>query len=594
MVDRRRFLKYVGTGLVTAAAAGAGCLFYGKQRGAAPTGTLTTSLAHTTATMTATPTRAYEGLTLVFPESNVGGPSNLPQAELEPLYFLDENCNTISSHTPWASSWSGNEYRVGSIPESARFLKLSACAIPGYSYWDDVSFNEIKRKAKRMDVRLAQRSVDSAQIYARQEIYYLKLGPEMDSDRDGISDKDDANPRIPEPKPVQPRNGMTVMAVYLPSWGCEVAPWLVGTSMTFPKSRTLTIGTELHPILGQRYPIDNAGTYNCKDPEIVDWHIKWALEHGINAFMIDWMPFEVNTTGEWSHTVEDGFLRASYRDMMQFAIMHITDPTWDYPEFFKGYEYVNAAARRGLDYVRENYLSCPSYLRVGKKYFYMLFRIRKYAITHGLDKFLDLVQRIHDQDIYLVGDIGTDPYPRDRKVDEDIVSAFDAITAYNWNWAGASDKWEKAKREGSDVWLLVAPYSSLVSGYREEWAYWSELARDRGVGFITPLCAGFSNRAPYESKEAYKEDWLVERTGRTPDLFRKMCQQSIPIIERSGTNMCLIDGWNEIHECSTLEPMVEHGFDYLNVVRDVFCDEPGGGWPANVVPTREGVRQYLA
>jgi len=58
--------------------------------------------------------------------------------------------------------------------------------------------------------------------------------------------------------------------------------------------------------------------------------------------------------------------------------------------------------------------------------------------------------------------------------------------------------------------------------------------------------------------------------------------------------MCLIDGWNEIHECSTLEPMVEHGFDYLNVVRDVFCDEPSGGWPANVVPTRDGVRQYLA
>jgi len=590
-VDRRRFLKYVGTGLVAAAAAGAGYHLYGKQRCIAPTGTLTTSLARTTATVAATPTKAYEGLTLVFPESKVGGPSNLPQAELEPLYFLDENCNTISSHIPWTSSWSGNEYRIGSIPENTRFLKLSACTIPGYSYWDDVSFNEIKRKAKRLDAYLAGRKVDSTQICARDETYYLRLKPEIDSDQDGIQDGEDANPRIPEPKPVTPRDDTTVMAICMPSWGAKYPAWYTGR--TYPQSETLTIGTELHPVLGQRYPIDEAGTYDCGDPEIADWHIKWALEHGINAFIIGWGPFKDNISGGINHKFEDGFLRSSYRDKIKFAIDHFTDATWDFTgEWFRGYDRVNKTARMGVDYVRENYFDYPSYLRVGKKYFYMLYRFHDYALRHGLNRFHELVGLIHDQDLYVVGDVRPH-YQRNRKVDEEIVGSFDAITCYNWPDAGALDKWRKGEENGREVWTLTAPYSSMVSGYYEEWRYWSELARDRQVDFVTPLCSGFSNRAPYEAGKQY-DHFLCDRTGRTAKLFKKMCLQSIPFIGKSGTNMCLIDGWNEIHECSTLEPMVEHGFEYLDVVRDVFCDEPTGGWPPNVVPTRDGVRQYLA
>jgi len=529
-------------------------------------------------TSTLTSEQVFKGLRLVFPEPR----KDRYDAVLESLEFLDENSNVISSGNIWSTV--DREYRVSPTPENARFAKLKASSYPEHSYWEDVSFNEIESKARRMDAYLAGRKVDSAQIYARDETYYLRLKPETDSDRDGILDEHDPNPRIPEPKPVKPRDDLATMAVYLPSWGAKWPPSYSGRA--YPKSETLTIGTELHPILGQRYPIDEAGTYDSGNPETVDWHIKWALEHGVNAFLIAWMPFSTNPSGAWNHKFEDGFLRANYGDRMNFAIMHITDPTWDYPGF-QGYDYVNETTEMGKDYVRENYMDYPSYLRVGKKYFYMLFRIRKYAIVHSLDKFLDLVERIHDQDIFLVGDIGCDPYPHDRRVDEDIVRAFDAVTAYNWNWAGSS--MHKGKRDGRDVWTLVAPYSSLVSGYYEEWRYWYELTRDCGVGFVTPLCAGFSNRATYDAKE---DDWLVERTGRTPELFKKMCKESVPFIEKSRTNVCLIDGWNEIHESSTLEPMVEHGFDYLDVVRDVFCIEPSDGWPLNVVPTKEGVREY--
>jgi len=539
----------------------------------------------TEATIRATSTEAYKDLIFYFPESA----RYERNAKFESIQFLDENSNVVSVGTP-PKTWVDREYQMAGTPESARFARVSASAYPGRSYWEDVSLKEVSKRSTRMDVYFDGRNVDSAQIFQRQETYYLRLKPEADSDRDGIPDREDPNPRIPEPSLVKPKDDVMVMAIYITSWGAKWPPRY--PYRIYLKSETLTIGTELHPMRGQRYPIDQAGTYDCGDPEIADWHIKWALEHGITAFVIGWVPFSENPSGGFNHKFEDGFLRSAYRDKIKFAIDHFTDSTWDYSgEWFRGYDHVNKTARAGVDYVKENYFDYPSYLRIGKKYFYMLFRIHDYALRHGLDRFRELVKLIHDQDLYLVGDLRPH-YQRNREVDKQIVGSFDAISCYNWIDAGALDMWRKGSKSGHDVWTLSAPYSSMVSGYYDEWHYWSELARDCQVDFLTPLCSGFSNRAPYDAGEEYGDNWLVERTGRTPELFKRMCLQSIPFIKKSGTDMCLIDGWNEIHECSTLEPMLEHGFDYLDAVRDAFCDRPSSGWPPNVVPTADGVRLY--
>jgi len=60
------------------------------------------------------------------------------------------------------------------------------------------------------------------------------------------------------------------------------------------------------------------GFYDDSLPEVNDWHIKWALEHGISFFAFDWYW----NAGEHRllRTLEHGFLKARYARMMKFCI----------------------------------------------------------------------------------------------------------------------------------------------------------------------------------------------------------------------------------------------------------------------------------
>ncbi|MCK5804881.1 MAG: glycoside hydrolase family 99-like domain-containing protein, partial [Lentisphaeria bacterium] len=60
------------------------------------------------------------------------------------------------------------------------------------------------------------------------------------------------------------------------------------------------------------------GFYDDSLPEVNDWHIKWALEHGISYFAFDWYW----NAGEHRllRTLEQGFLKARYANMMKFCI----------------------------------------------------------------------------------------------------------------------------------------------------------------------------------------------------------------------------------------------------------------------------------
>ncbi len=60
------------------------------------------------------------------------------------------------------------------------------------------------------------------------------------------------------------------------------------------------------------------GFYDDSLPEVNDWHIKWALEHGVSFFAFDWYW----NAGEHRllRTLERGFLKARYASQMKFCI----------------------------------------------------------------------------------------------------------------------------------------------------------------------------------------------------------------------------------------------------------------------------------
>ena len=69
------------------------------------------------------------------------------------------------------------------------------------------------------------------------------------------------------------------------------------------------------------------GFYDDSVPEVNDWHIKWALEHGISYFAFDWYW----NAGEkrLMRSLERGFLKAKYSHLMKFCI-HWCNHTLDW------------------------------------------------------------------------------------------------------------------------------------------------------------------------------------------------------------------------------------------------------------------------
>lgn len=61
------------------------------------------------------------------------------------------------------------------------------------------------------------------------------------------------------------------------------------------------------------------GYYREGNPEVMDWQIKWALEHGITFFIFNWYWVQGNRILE--HALHDAFLKSRYGNLMKFSLL---------------------------------------------------------------------------------------------------------------------------------------------------------------------------------------------------------------------------------------------------------------------------------
>lgn len=117
----------------------------------------------------------------------------------------------------------------------------------------------------------------------------------------------DSYPPVP-----QPVRGSAELGVYIfPGWYRDKGRG------DYPY-RTHDEDSEWRAIAKKPKPRPLLGFYDDSMPEVNDWHILWALEHGITWFAFDWYW----NAGEHRlmRTLEQGFLQAKYAPMMKFCI----------------------------------------------------------------------------------------------------------------------------------------------------------------------------------------------------------------------------------------------------------------------------------
>ena len=151
---------------------------------------------------------------------------------------------------------------------------------------------------------------------------------------------------VPEPKPAG--TDYLVGAHYFPGWK-QSAHLGWGPVVPYP-NRT--------PLLGY---------YDEGSPEVADWEIKWALEHGITYFVYCWYrgpnKGEPVTTGNMflGHAIHEGLLRARYAGRFRFAIMYENQSPPG------GVASLDDLTGNLLAFWMEKYFKHPSYLKIGNK-----------------------------------------------------------------------------------------------------------------------------------------------------------------------------------------------------------------------------------
>ncbi|HEY5140432.1 MAG TPA: glycoside hydrolase family 99-like domain-containing protein, partial [Methylococcales bacterium] len=100
------------------------------------------------------------------------------------------------------------------------------------------------------------------------------------------------------------------------------------------------------------------GFYKEGEPEVADWHIKWAAENGITFFMYDW--YWANGRIVLEKGLENGYLKAKYRDYLKFCIM------WtNHDSLFASH--TTEQLRTVCDYWIKNYFCLDCYYKIDGK-----------------------------------------------------------------------------------------------------------------------------------------------------------------------------------------------------------------------------------
>ena len=323
---------------------------------------------------------------------------------------------------------------------------------------------------------------------------------------------------VPVPHPV--RGPYDIGIYYFPGWA------------TWGSWRPISEFPERKPVLGW---------YREGDPEVADWQIKFAVEHGATFFCYDW--YWNKGSQSLTHGL-DAFFKARYRSMMKFCLLWANhDPTRHTPED-------NVAVCK---YWIDNYFKRPEYYKLGGRPLVFMFApqaLQRDLGIEGAKACIDLWHKMTREagvgEVMIVGDGG----PGQVQVMSQM--GFDAISGYNWPSAGV---------EGRNY----VPYIEVAKKQFDLW--WMPMAKPDLLPVIVPTSPGWDNR-PWAGNNAFVQ------TDRTPAAFEEHLRLARRFIdETKQPKVAIIEAWNEFGEGSYCEPHREFGFGHLDAIRKVFCPD---------------------
>lgn len=308
------------------------------------------------------------------------------------------------------------------------------------------------------------------------------------------------------------------------------------------------------------------GWYDENSPEVNDWQIKWALEHGISFFSYCWYGYDgqKNPMGNYSLTaaLHEGLLNSKYKDLFKFTI------NWC------PYSPISALGDLNEDvfsYWMENYFKKPYYLKIDNKPVLFIMTNESFRtdmestakIKQALEKMREDAKKEGFDGMYILGHFwGWKPGGASLLKNE----GFDAGWAYvNWTrytdpgrpMRPTSSEYLADQKANIEVWeTFNISYVPTVSNFWDSMPWYKEKFRNNGGGLMDLLRCRLTIK-DYKDLLVWTKNFMDEHKDPKNPL----------------NNMLLLDNWNEYGEGHFIAPSQGAGFSYLDAIREVFTEE---------------------
>lgn len=356
---------------------------------------------------------------------------------------------------------------------------------------------------------------------------------------------------IPEPNPAT--SDRIVAAHYYAAWKYGAAQIHEGFN-------------DLAEIYPDRTPL--MGYYDEENPEVCDWEIKWAVEHGINCFIHCWYrkpdnmgkPITVNDL-RCGHGLHEALFNAKFQKYMKFAIMFEASPRWCGTDEQDMVENL-------MPFWMENYFKRGNYLIMDNKPVLFIFNPNRLA-----------------NECFKSAQAQKETFDACREYAKR--EGFDGMIFAACSHDVTKDACDREKARGYDFRFSYgsgyrAPYDfyddedDIVNKQCELFSKELELEPDRFIP--TPSC--FWDPTPRFSDRWNSLGYNFRNSNiwyLSPDKFRLVIRRMKEISDSLpdgawAKRIMMIDNWNEWDEGHFVAPSHKFGFKYLQAIREELTD----------------------
>lgn len=434
-------------------------------------------------------------------------------------------------------------------PEGVEILGQAKQTIP-YLGKDDFDMVTWRVRAAKPGRHTVQMEVSAAGAEARRQTLPLDFEPLPDLERATY---------VPEPRPA------TTEYLGLMHY---CALWKEGTHFGWKR---------IEPWPGRRPAI---GWYDEGTPEVADWHIKYAVEHGINGFIYCWYRANLEPTIEQrlGHAIHDGLFPAKYRDRFQFSIM------WE-NGCACGVKDADDLLKNVLPFWIENYFKHPSYVKRDNMPLLFVWQPRRLIPQLGgpegtrqtLERMRDQCRKAGFAGLRLIACMDGP----DEKLGRDIAaSGWDAVTGYIIDT-------RMIPHTGIDPdGIPYRHYPETLRSYKATWQ-----ARDTSTGAVPDIPNVVMGWDPRPWHRGGDNGYIADPRA---DCFEAACRDAKALVDakpadRWDRNIVVFDNWTEFGEGHYIEPTSGLGFSFLNAIKRVFCTAWAPETITDVIPDDLGL-----